>query len=356
MKLAAALALSAGCSGEIGAHVTVTLPAGMWDDNRPFDHIRVAAGTKNKTEVACLFPLDNVEVGGVVTAVDPGSSDPLACANLGPLTIDSSLGAESWGLAGNGARTVNFVWPNDDQLDLAASAGFGAKIDLLTAKATVKPGTKFPDVTLQLGSPAPPFLGQKGCPIDLSKVAHDYLCPDDQTVNCLAGIEGTRHHTPGMFALHGLDPRDPGQPGCRVYNNWSACPQPPGDLFTGFMGIVDVPAKKGAAQIDLYATLRARFAGCASGDVHGDCPITTHCDEPLTSLVMSARENAFSLPKFTPLPILCLPPTHGFIEMRVKLPATPGTVNVGVIAQLKPNPGQCFFDVLDFDYDLDVKP
>ncbi len=358
---AAALAFAAlGCSGELGVHVTVTLPEGLWHAGRPFDHIRIEASSMSRIEVACLYPLDNIEPSGVVVARAPASNEPRACADLGPRAIDQSLGSESWGFSAGGTRSVNFVWPNDNGLTVKASAGFGGKIDVFTASAQASPSAKLTEVALALGAAAAPFIGTASCPIDLWNVAHQFGCPDNQAVSCLfPSSEGTRRHTTAMFAVKGIDPRDAKHPGCRVQNLSGGCNDPMTDPFVTFTGVIDVPKvmKNPAPPINVYATMRARFARCASGDMHKDCAVTTDCvPPPSTSIVTAARDSVVAAPKLTLQPIACLPPTAGFVEMRVRVLAIPGEVNVGVLAQVPKNdPKACFLDVLDFDYDVDVK-
>jgi hypothetical protein len=349
-----ALSSQTACTGDVGVRAVITLPAGLWDSRRPFDHIRIEAKAGNKLEVACLFPLDTVNSSGLVVAAVPDSKDPYACADRGPAVIDADLTDKSWGLQSGGSRAVNFVWPDSKKLSLRASAGFGGKLDVLTATAEVDAGTSFPDVELALGSPIAAFFDVPSCPIFLTEVSRRFNCITQ--VDCLAQSPQTAPgtHTAGMFGVVGLDTDDTDRPGCRTFNNAENCVNKIYNPLVAHTGPFDVPD----IEVPAFALLRGRFARCAgNGDKTQNCPITTDCVPPKTALLVGVRATMVMQAMFTPQPFMCMPPTAGFVEFRVGIKPVRNALNMGVLDMKAPSDSKaCFFDLLDFDYDLGGKP
>jgi hypothetical protein len=369
---ASALALgAAGChSSDAGVRAVVRVDLTQWDDQHPFDHVTVTAEGGGKRAAACLFPANEIPQQRVLEASDTSCADLHTAPWTAPPVIDA------WNLS-ESPRTIDFVFPQGDDLDLTAVAAFGGSAMVGSANAEATADSSYPDVILSLtpgDEPIPP-----SCPLTLENAIPPFVavqsslcfgaaaCPalpgEEQCLSTAGGggggaggggagggagtgggTVGTQcfSHSAGV-TCNGTGSRIANLPGATcsadptlVYRGWTDANAPPTVDPLGF-----------TCQARVFVT--GRFARCAAPGSGGTCAVTTSCTPPSTSVgVLLDKNLSFFMGSQD---IACLPPypvlmTFSFL---LQLPMHDWELGLTQDPVSAAASDACFFDVQSFD-------
>ena len=335
----------AGCTGDVGVHLVVTMPEDRWSITAPLDHIRIEASSASHTAAACLYPQTEV-----TQATEDSSLDPHACADGRQCDINLNLDYQDWGLAEG--RRVNFVFPNTEPVSFRVTGGFGGSLDLSTAEGSIAPESDFAELSVELSEPAGTVFGMQ-CPISLDEVTDKgtHTC-DSASVSCLlplgAASGGAGAHTAAMSTI---DERF-----CRVRNRADAheCQTESQGLYTGYVTLFELNTNMPPPTQRMR--LKGRFARCADGgDPNADCTLTSDCTPPATRMVAVKRLGAGSFASVDPrneLSLDCLPPTSVAVEFGIHLRLSAPEKDAVYAVLLAQQPAEdvddpCFFDLVN---------
>ncbi len=342
--MVAACGLTA-CSGEVGVRVVVQLPEEAWAARRKITHIRVEAEAGGQRSVACLFP--KTAVPEAVQVADP--DDPYACADAENAKIDMDLEYANWDFSSG--RSVNIVLEDTQPVTVRASGGFAGRLGLFEASAELEPTTSYPVVDLQLTAVDDAFAFPPGCGAQLSAVrVGRFLCTPKALKGCVfdpALEAGAKAHTSAVSPLT--------EEGCRIDNavDSASCELENNNQIVAYGNAFAVPPGSGQSA-EALVSMKGRFARCAAGTAGPDCPVTSACTPPPTSVFTAIFPSGGGAavpakPRFFD----CLPPSAVPVEFVVRVPANRNALfNVGYLKQgLEPIEDRCFFDLLEFDID-----
>ena len=333
------------CSGEVGVRVVVQLPEEAWVARRKITHIRVEAEAGGHRSVACLFPKTSVPEALTVADAD----DPFACADAEKSKIDMDLEYASWDFSSE--RSVNIVLEDSQLVTVRASGGFAGRVGLFEASAEVDPTTSYPVVDLELAAVDDAFAFPPGCAAQLSAVrVGRFLCTPKALEACVfdPALEvGAKAHTSAVSPLT--------EEGCRIDNapDSASCEVENNNEVVAYGNAFAVPPSSGQSA-EALVSMKGRFASCVEGTTGPDCPLTSACTPPSTSVFTAVFPSGGGVAVAEkPRLFSCLPPSVVPVEFVVRAPANRNAVfNVGYLKQdNEATEGRCFFDLLEFDID-----
>jgi hypothetical protein len=335
-------------------HVVIELPEEAWSKRRMLTHVRVEAEIDGQRSVACLFP--KTAVPEALQAEDTASA--YACADAESAGIDADLEYANWDFASG--RSVNFELATAQPVTLTASGGFGGRIGLFKASATVDPGANFPQVSLELVPDEEVYALEPGCPLSLSSLrVAPFRCGEQNLKTCIFSAGGGFNgHTSAVSPL--------AEEGCRIDNAPQAaeCALDEDDRYVSFGAFFSVPPKpepnepgEKPDKAQARVTLKGRFARCTAGTSGVDCPVTSDCVPPVSAVSIIAVPIGDMLLK-TERAFSCLPPTVVPVEFTFLVPATQASaVNAGFLEQAPDaSDDRCFFDLYEFDIEYAGTP
>jgi hypothetical protein len=287
-----------------------------------------------------------------VAVADP--DDPYACADAEKSKIDMDLEYANWDFASG--RSVNIVLQDTQLLTVKASGGFAGRVGLFEATAEVEPTTSYPVVELQLTAVDDAFAFSPGCAAQLSAVrVGRFLCTPKTLQGCVfdpALEAGAKAHTAAVSPLT--------EEGCRIDHavDLASCEVENNNQVVAYGNAFAVPPGSGQSA-EALVSMKGRFARCAAGTTGPDCPVTSACTPPPTSVFTAIFPGggAVAVPSKSRF-FDCLPPSVVPVEFVVRVAANRNALfNVGYLKQdHEPLEDRCFFDLFEFDIDYFPSP